>query len=67
MAFYFLLGNFVEIVLVGKKHSARITLRRSRKCCYGNPPQAENVASDILYYDGYSINIAIFRALCLEK
>jgi len=29
MAFYFLLGNFVEIVLVSKKHSARIALRRS--------------------------------------
>ena len=35
--------------LVSKKRSARIALWRSRKCCYSNPPQAENVAIDILY------------------
>ena len=47
--FFCLPGNFVEIILVSKKRSARIALRRSRKCCYSNPPQAENVAIDILY------------------
>ena len=47
--FFCLQGKFVEIVLVSKKRSARITLRWSRKCCYSNPPQAENVARDILY------------------
>ena len=47
--FFCLPGKFVEIVLVSKKRSVMIVLRRSRKCCYSNPPQAENVASDILY------------------
>ena len=52
MLIFYLPGNFVEIVQVSKKCSARITLRRSRNCCYRNPPQVENVASDILYsYD----------------
>ena len=46
---FYLPGNFAEIVLVSKKCSAGIALRRSRKSCYSNPPQAENVASDILY------------------
>ena len=45
---FYLPGNFIKIVLVSKKRSARIALRRSRKCCYRNPPQAENVAGDIL-------------------
>lgn len=26
-----------------------ITLRQQRKCCYRNPPQAENLADKILY------------------
>ena len=49
VAFFDLPGKFVEIVMVSQKSSARIALRRGRKCCYSNPPQAENVASGILY------------------